>query len=105
MIHAREDYNKEDLDKKIPKDEPVFLIRGQDLLGEKTVRMYADLCRRAAHGIQDVEKANNLRDIAEAADSHADKMGEWAKENGKYPDSPPPDREGSENEDAFSGLG
>ena len=34
MRHAREDYNNRivDLENKIPKDEPVFLLRGQDVL-------------------------------------------------------------------------
>jgi hypothetical protein len=48
MKHARDDYNRmQDPDGKIPADEPVFLIRGQDTVGADTVRAWADLNERA----------------------------------------------------------
>lgn len=42
MKHARDDYDRiQDPEMKIPKDEPVFLIRGQDLAAPETLRCYA----------------------------------------------------------------
>lgn len=42
MKHAREDYNRiQDPEGKIPEDEPVFLIRAQDLAGPAAVNAYA----------------------------------------------------------------
>ena len=41
MIHARDDYNEmgpQDIDEKIPDDEPVMLLRGQDMLAPDTMR-------------------------------------------------------------------
>lgn len=44
MRHARPDYNRiQDPENKIPDDEPVFLIRGQDIVSGNTVRVWADL--------------------------------------------------------------
>lgn len=44
MKHARPDYNRiQDPDNKIPEDEPVFLIRGQDMVSGDAVRAWADL--------------------------------------------------------------
>lgn len=42
MKHARKDYQRiQDPDGKIPEDEPVFLIRGQDLAAPEALRAYA----------------------------------------------------------------
>lgn len=42
MKHAREDYNRiQDPAGLIPVDEPVFLLRGQDLAAPATLRAYA----------------------------------------------------------------
>ena len=42
MKHAREDYNRiQDPENKIPEDEPVFLLRGQDELAPDLVRTWA----------------------------------------------------------------
>ena len=44
MKHARADYDRiQDPAGKIPDDEPVFLIRGQDFVGATAVRIWADL--------------------------------------------------------------
>lgn len=44
MLHAREDYNRiQDPAGKIPKDEPVFLIRAQDTSSGDAVRAWAAL--------------------------------------------------------------
>lgn len=42
MKHARNDYNDfVALDKKIPKNEPVLLIRGQDIMAPMVLEFYA----------------------------------------------------------------
>lgn len=53
----------------IPRDEPVFLIRGQDAVGGPAVRAWADLA--AANGASP--------DILRIAREHADKMDAWPK--------------------------
>ncbi len=70
MKHAREDYNRiQDPENKIPEDEPVFLIRGQDQVGAAAVRAWAHL-----------HKVNGGSDILYAlAMDHADKMEAWPK--------------------------
>lgn len=51
MIHAREDYNRtQDLDNKIPEDEPVFLLRAQDQVAADVVRIWAILHRSRGGG-------------------------------------------------------
>ena len=46
MKHAREDYNRiQDPEGKIPEDEPVFLLRGQDKHAASAVRYWARLVR------------------------------------------------------------
>lgn len=53
----------------IPRDEPVFLIRGQDAVGGDTVRAWADLA-----------EANGAKpDILKIAREHAVKMDAWPK--------------------------
>lgn len=77
MLHAREDYNRiQDPEGKIPFDEPVFLIRAQDVVGAEVVRYWA---RKAyAAGASD--------DIVKRAYDHANKMDVWSKK--KTPDVP-----------------
>jgi hypothetical protein len=42
MLHARQDYNHiQDPSGKIPADEPVFLLRGQDVIAPTLLRMWA----------------------------------------------------------------
>lgn len=42
MKHARKDYDRiQDPENKIPTDEPVFLLRGQDASAARTVRYWA----------------------------------------------------------------
>jgi hypothetical protein len=60
----------------IPADEPVFLIRGQDVVGAAAVRAWADLA----------EAAGAKPDILGIARSHADWMDRWAAK--KTPDLP-----------------
>lgn len=75
MKHAREDYNRfQDPENKIPVDEPVFILRGQDKYGARTVNFYADL----------VEENNGSKDIIEVTRKLANWMRDWPKH--KEPD-------------------
>lgn len=48
MKHARVDYDRiQDPAGKIPADEPVFLLRGQDVHAAEALRYYAYLVQRA----------------------------------------------------------
>lgn len=68
MIHARKDYQTiQDASGKIPFNEPVFLIRAQDVLGAKTVRAWADF-NDANDGDQELSRL---------ARDHADLMDAW----------------------------
>jgi hypothetical protein len=61
----------------VPFDEPVFLIRGQDVVGGEAVRAWADLA----------EKAGASADIIKAARDHAARMDAWQPK--KVPDARP----------------
>lgn len=61
----------------VPFDEPVFLIRGQDLVGGEAVRAWAALA----------EKAGASPDILKAARDHAARMDAWQPK--KVPDMRP----------------
>jgi len=80
MKHAREDYNRiQDPDGKIPADEPVFLLRGQDVLAPETLRTWANMLR---FRYKDDEMANMV-------EKHAHDMVAWQKEHGaSIPDLP-----------------
>jgi len=75
MNHAREDYDRiQDPEGKIPEDEPVFLIRGQDRVGAHAVRHWAFLN----------EYAGGDPELSRLAREHADRMDAWPKK--KYAD-------------------
>lgn len=78
MKHARPDYNRiQDPAGKIPEDEPVFLIRGQDLAAPEALRQYAV----AAHRVG----ADNELIIATL--EQAREMEQWQRERArKTPD-------------------
>ena len=78
MKHARDDYDRiQDPEMKIPKDEPVFLIRGQDLAGPDTLRFYAVVARG---------KGADL-DLVNATLEQAKSMEKWQRERAqKIPD-------------------
>ena len=80
MKHAREDYNRiQDPEGKIPEDEPVFLIRGQDIAAVSAVRAWAAYA----------EALGAKPDIVRAARKHAELMAEWQTQHGrKLPDLP-----------------
>lgn len=79
MKHAREDYDRRivDLDNKIPHDEPVFLLRGQDILAPGLLLEWAKQLR--LHG--------GDPNMARTAEDHAQAMIDWQRDHGaKTPD-------------------
>jgi hypothetical protein len=55
LKHAREDYDRiQDPEGKIPDDEPVFLLRGQDVLAPIALETYANECER--YGLMSLAK-------------------------------------------------
>jgi hypothetical protein len=70
MKFTRDDYNKRIVDKakKIPADEPVFLLRAQDKYAPSTLRFYAKL----------LEEDGNI-EMAEELKAHARQMIVWQK--------------------------
>lgn len=88
MLHARNDYNRiQDPENKIPVDEPVFLIRGQDVCGADAVRAWIELA----------QKNGADPDIINHARNHIPLMEAWSKK--KIPDLPTPDKTLSGDED------
>lgn len=80
MIHAREDYNRiQDPAGLIPADEPVFLIRAQDICALHT--LHAWMSQAQASG------ASN--EIIKKVKDHIALMTEWRKNHAvKVPDLP-----------------
>ena len=70
MRHARPDYDRfQDPLGLVPDDEPVFLIRGQDLAAVATLRYYA----MQAH------KNGAANDLITAVLDHANAMADWQR--------------------------
>ena len=70
MIHARLDYMRiQDPENKIPQDEPVFLIRGQDKIGATVVFIYGLLN----------QLVGGSKEITDSALIQSDTMGRWSK--------------------------
>ena len=80
MIHAREDYNRiQDPAGLIPADEPVFLVRAQDVCAIPTLLAWAHQARAVG--------ASN--EIIEKVEDHIRLMSEWKRSNQvKVPDLP-----------------
>jgi hypothetical protein len=81
MIHPNEDYTKriQDSAEKIPENEPVFLLRGQDALAPSLLLDWASRMRSLGG---DPAMADLVR-------AHAQRMIIWQNENGcKIPDLP-----------------
>ena len=77
MKHAREDYDRfQDPLGKIPDDEPVFLLRGQDKLAWHVVKIYA-YC---------AELAGCSSELVQRCREHSERMKQWPKK--KTPDLP-----------------
>jgi hypothetical protein len=85
MKHAREDYNRiQDPENKIPQDEPVFLLRGQDIFAPNLVEAWGRKMIEAGGG----EKRFKQRtEMGKSAIKHAKAMRTWQLRNGfKFPD-------------------
>lgn len=68
MKHAREDYSRiQDPSGLIPENEPVFLLRGQDVLAPKLLEEWADR----------LELNGGSKEMADLVRSHAKRMIEW----------------------------
>ena len=80
MIHARDDYNRiQDPEGKIPDNEPVFLIRGQDAVAPEVVEFWAAKAQEAGADSR----------MVDAARRHAQRMRQWQDEHwSKIPDLP-----------------
>lgn len=80
MRHAREDYNRiQDPAGRIPEDEPVFLLRGQDEAAPAAVRVWADV-----HEAQSPDSP-----LVRLAREHARRMQQWQQvEGAKVADGP-----------------
>ena len=80
MLHAREDYNRiQDPEGKIPQDEPVFLIRAQDITAPSVVNFWAE----------QAERAGAKKNIIEAARAQSVRMLQWHQQHClKIPDMP-----------------
>lgn len=80
MKHARKDYDRiQDPARLIPDDEPVFLIRGQDMCAPSVLNFWAD----------QAETAGADAEIVRRARLHAIQMRIWQKQKGsKAPDMP-----------------
>lgn len=82
MLHARSDYNRiQDPENRIPKDEPVFLLRGQDKFAPELLLRWASKLRLDG----------GQPEMAEMVEKHAQKMIEWQKTKVKRPDLHPCD--------------
>lgn len=80
MRHARKDYERiQDPAGLIPADEPVFLLRGKDVLAPAVIGFWADQASRAGASPE----------IVQAARRQAGAMLEWQRVNGwQIPDMP-----------------
>ena len=79
MKHARPDYQRiQDPAEKIPADEPVFLLRGQDHAAAHAVRYYADI----------LEAWGCDPELVRLSREQADAMEAWPTK--KMPDGPGP---------------
>ena len=80
MKHARDDYNRiQDPEGLIPKDEPVFLIRAQDVCAPETILAWIRLA----------EQNGASKDIIDAAKRQQIAMCDWQVEHTfKIPDMP-----------------
>jgi len=77
MLHARKDYNRiQDPENKIPENEPVFLLRGQDKFAPALLLRWASKLRLEG----------GQPEMARMVEDHAQLMIEWQKNKVKLPD-------------------
>lgn len=88
MRHSRSDYNGiQDANGKIPEDEPVFVLRGQDRYAPEVIRYWADLVDGSNTLSEDEEHGfEPPRDVAMANQAR-----EWANELERWPIKKAPD--------------
>lgn len=91
MKHAREDYNRiQDPAGLIPEDEPVFLLRGQDMFAPSLVREWAQKVVQKSKEILDINQKTNMVNMATLAIHQALDMMNWQLEHKlKIPDYNP----------------
>lgn len=76
MKHARQDYSRiQDPEHKIPENEPVFLLRGQDISAPLAVEFWV--------GLNDA--AGGDPELSRLALEQVDAMRTWQKKNGMKP--------------------
>lgn len=86
MFHARVDYSRiQDPAGKIPADEPVFLLRGQDRFAAQAVRDYANAVE--ADAMRNGTMTYDTRILVRASREQAERMHDWAPK--KFPDIMP----------------
>lgn len=75
MKFTREDYNRRivDLDKRIPENEPVFLLRAQDKFASLTLKKYCEFLEEEARVMNNSELADMAKELRE----HAREMMLW----------------------------
>lgn len=75
MLHARSDYTERivDIAGLIPEEEPVFLLRGQDLLAPNLLVQWAE----------EYERLGGDPAVAESVQRHARRMADWQLVSGK----------------------
>lgn len=80
MLHARDDYQRiQDPEGKIPQDEPVFLIRGQDACAIAAIRSYIEAAKLVGAG----------PDLIDACRAQIGRIKAWQKvARRKVPDMP-----------------
>lgn len=95
MLHARTDYQRiQDPAGLIPEDEPVFLLRAQDIIAPDVVRHWAYMAKQLYTSDADVPKMAHLCNLAM---THAVRMEAWqAEHRAKVPDVPEHEQEVSE---------
>jgi hypothetical protein len=91
MKHAREDYNRiQDPAGLIPEDEPVFLLRGQDIFAPELVLAWARKALEEAAVYVDGDMKTNLVHMSLLAQEQALRMMDWQKyQKHKIPDYDP----------------
>lgn len=89
MLHARGDYNRriQDSEKKIPENEPVFLLRAQDQFAARALRCYIGEVRGFVS-----------QEIMDALETHLHEFINW--EPTKIPDTTPEQLYGQDKEEA-----
>lgn len=91
MKHAREDYNRiQDPAGLIPEDEPVFLLRGQDMFAPELVLAWVRKAIDQANTYVDGPQKANLVNMALLAIEQVTRMWDWQVHNkAKIPDYNP----------------